>query len=168
MTSGEISTPSVSSVKSVFVANGNQVSEFNTGKLLTRHNSDGDLNPFTHQATDPALSFFVSSSSSFWHSRLGHPGHFDLVFLSSNKFISCNKIDHTSICQSCQIAQHKCLPFPTPCPLQSNLLILSKLTCRPHQFEATMASNITSLSLMISPVLYGYFHSNTNLKPMKR
>nr|KAJ0203463.1 hypothetical protein LSAT_V11C500260770 [Lactuca sativa] len=57
---GKISIPSVSSIKL----------DFNTGKLLTRHNSDGDLYPFTNQETAPTLSFFISSSSSFWHYRL--------------------------------------------------------------------------------------------------
>nr|KAJ0200378.1 hypothetical protein LSAT_V11C600301260 [Lactuca sativa] len=127
---GKISTPSVTSIKSVFVGNGNRVpvlgsghstlpypskpihlknilytpgivknlvsvrkftrdnfvsvefdpyglsvKDYKSGKLLTRHNSIGDLYPINDPTIAPSLSFFVSSNSSFWHNRLGHPGH---------------------------------------------------------------------------------------------
>ncbi|KAI3668990.1 hypothetical protein L6452_40208 [Arctium lappa] len=160
---GKLSTPCVSSIKSVFVDNGNQVpvlgsghailphpskplhlkdvlhtpnvvknlvsvrkfcrdnsvsvefdpsgffvKELKTGKHLTRHDSSGDLYPFTGHPTAPALSFSVSSSLPVWHFRLGH---YVMDFLSFNKHIFCNKIDESFFCQSCQIAKHKRLPF---------------------------------------------------------
>ncbi|KAJ9544319.1 hypothetical protein OSB04_024026 [Centaurea solstitialis] len=85
--------------------------ELKTGKHLARHNSSGDLYPFTNQANAPALSFSVSSSLPIWHFRLGHPGHYVMDFLHFNKHISCNKVDKSFVCQSCQIAKHKRLPF---------------------------------------------------------
>jgi hypothetical protein len=54
---------------------------------------------------------FLSSSSSVWHQRLGHPGDQVLKSLISNKFISCNKKDTTDICHSCHLGKHIRLPF---------------------------------------------------------
>lgn len=92
---------------------GFSIKELKTGKHLTRHNSDGDLYPFTNPTPASAFSFSMSTSSPIWHSRLGHPGNHVMDCLTFNKNLSCNKIDKSFVCNSCQIAKHKRLPFHT-------------------------------------------------------
>ncbi|GKB16156.1 hypothetical protein Tco_0850079 [Tanacetum coccineum] len=47
--------------------------DFLTRHILLRCDSSGDLYPVTKPSTIPAA--FVSTSSSTWHQRLGHPGN---------------------------------------------------------------------------------------------
>ncbi|GJW61760.1 ribonuclease H-like domain-containing protein, partial [Tanacetum coccineum] len=60
----------------------------------------GDLYPVTKPSTLPTA--FVSTSSSTWHQRLGHPGDDVLCSLTSRNFISCNKAKSTH--DACQLA----------------------------------------------------------------
>jgi len=70
------------------------VKDFQTGTLLMRCTSSGDLYPIpTSQHTTAALSppsTFAASSTELWHCRLGHPGAPVLNSLRGNKFLLCN------------------------------------------------------------------------------
>ncbi|KAI3797236.1 hypothetical protein L1987_32491 [Smallanthus sonchifolius] len=80
--------------------------DLKSGRILSRHNSTGDLYPFTssHLAC-------LTSSSNKWHNRLGHPGRQSLNYLSSRFFIPCNKDSTDHFCHSCQVSNSKRLPF---------------------------------------------------------
>ena len=93
---------------------GFSVKELDTGKIILRSNSTGDLYPFksTHGAsssTSPS-SVFLASSYSVWHYRLGHPGKVILDFLSSSNAIKCNK-NPSFFCHSCPLGKHIKLSF---------------------------------------------------------
>ncbi|GKD08721.1 ribonuclease H-like domain-containing protein [Tanacetum coccineum] len=72
-----------------FDAFGFSMKDFLTRHILLRCDSSGDLYPVTKPSTLPAA--FVSTSSTMWHQRLGHPRDEVLRSLSSRHFISCNK-----------------------------------------------------------------------------
>ncbi|GJR64496.1 ribonuclease H-like domain-containing protein [Tanacetum coccineum] len=84
-----------------FDAFGFSVKDFLTRHILLRCDSSGDLYPVTKLSTLPAA--LVSTSSTTWHQRLGHPGDDVLRSLSSRHFISCNKVKSTHICHACQL-----------------------------------------------------------------
>ncbi|GJR64493.1 ribonuclease H-like domain-containing protein [Tanacetum coccineum] len=92
-----------------FDAFGFSVKDFLTRHILLRSDSSGDLYPVTKLSTLPAA--FVSTSSTTWHQRLGHPGDDVLRSLSSRHFISCNKVKSTHICHACQLGKHVKLSF---------------------------------------------------------
>ncbi|KAJ9567043.1 hypothetical protein OSB04_003009 [Centaurea solstitialis] len=81
--------------------------DYKTRQPLIRCDSNGPLYPVTSSAPQ----VFLSSSSSVWHQRLGHPGDHVLKSLISNKFISCNKEETSAICHSCELGKHTRLPF---------------------------------------------------------
>nr|GFA44546.1 hybrid signal transduction histidine kinase M [Tanacetum cinerariifolium] len=89
----------------------------------------GDLYPVTKPSTIPTA--LLSTSSSTWHQRLGHPGDEVLWSLASRQFISCNKEKSSHVCHACQLGKHVKLPFhntpiltqsppPPPPPLQTD------------------------------------------------
>ncbi|GKC00803.1 ribonuclease H-like domain-containing protein, partial [Tanacetum coccineum] len=92
-----------------FDAFGFSVKDFLTRHILLRCDSSGDLYPVTKPSTVPAA--FVSTSSSTWHQRLGHPGDDVLRSLSSRHLISCNKERSPHVCHACQLGKHVKLPF---------------------------------------------------------
>nr|GEW67588.1 ribonuclease H-like domain-containing protein [Tanacetum cinerariifolium] len=57
-----------------------------------------DLYQVTKPSTLPVA--FVSTSSTTWHQRLGHPGDEVLYSLSFRQFISCNKAKSTHVCHA--------------------------------------------------------------------
>ncbi|GJT16309.1 ribonuclease H-like domain-containing protein [Tanacetum coccineum] len=78
---------------------GFSVKDFLTRHILLRSDSSGDLYPVTKSSTLPAA--FLSTSSSMWHQRLGHPSDEVLRSLVSRQFISCNKEKSSHICHAC-------------------------------------------------------------------
>nr|GEU88253.1 hybrid signal transduction histidine kinase M [Tanacetum cinerariifolium] len=72
-----------------FDAFGFSVKDFLTRHILLRCDISGDLYLVTKPST--LLAAFVSTSSTTWHKRLGHPEDEVLLSLSSRQFISCNK-----------------------------------------------------------------------------
>ncbi|GJZ21793.1 ribonuclease H-like domain-containing protein [Tanacetum coccineum] len=65
------------------------VKDYLTRHILLRCDSSDDLYPVTKPSTLPTA--FVSTSSSTWHQRLGHPVDEVLCSLTSRNLISCNK-----------------------------------------------------------------------------
>ncbi|GKA38552.1 ribonuclease H-like domain-containing protein [Tanacetum coccineum] len=92
-----------------FDAFGFSVKDFLTRHILLRCDSSGDLYPVTKPSTVPVA--FVSTSSSTWHQRLGHPRDDVLCSLSSCHLISCNKERSPHVCHACQLGKHVKLPF---------------------------------------------------------
>ncbi|GJY71481.1 ribonuclease H-like domain-containing protein [Tanacetum coccineum] len=88
---------------------GFSVKDFLTRHILLRCDSPGDLYPVTKPSTTPTA--FLSTSTSTWHQRLGHPGDEVLRSLVSHQFISCNKEKSPHICRACQLGKHVKLPF---------------------------------------------------------
>nr|GEW59397.1 ribonuclease H-like domain-containing protein [Tanacetum cinerariifolium] len=88
---------------------GFSVKDFLTRHILLRCDSSGNLYLVTKPSTLPAA--FVSTSSTTWHQRLGHPEDEVLRYLSSRQFISCNKAKSTHVCHACQHGKHVKLPF---------------------------------------------------------
>ncbi|GJS86199.1 ribonuclease H-like domain-containing protein [Tanacetum coccineum] len=92
-----------------FDAFGFSVKDFLTRHILFRCDSSGDLYPVTKLSNLPVA--FVSTSSSTWHQRLGHPGDEVLRSLTSRRFISCNKEKSSHVCHACQLGKHVKLLF---------------------------------------------------------
>jgi len=94
---------------------GFSVKDLQTGTLLMRCNSSGDLYPIpTSQhtaAAPPPPSTFAASSTKLWHCRLGHPGAPILNSLHRNKFLLCNKCCDDFFFQSCPLGKQIKLPF---------------------------------------------------------
>ncbi|KAI3746199.1 hypothetical protein L6452_08623 [Arctium lappa] len=92
-----------------FDPHGSSVKDYQSGQLLSRHNSSNRLYPLTYPVT--TATFFTSGTRDFWHDRLGHPGLPVLDFLSLNNIIPCTKRSRSLVCNSCQLSKHKRLPF---------------------------------------------------------
>nr|GEX92330.1 ribonuclease H-like domain-containing protein [Tanacetum cinerariifolium] len=92
-----------------FDAFGFSVKDFLTRRILLRCDSSGDLYPVTKSLN--LLVAFVSTSSSTWQQRLGHPGDKVLHSLTSRRFISCNKEKSSHVCHACQLGKHVKLHF---------------------------------------------------------
>ncbi|GJZ00090.1 hybrid signal transduction histidine kinase M [Tanacetum coccineum] len=92
-----------------FNAFGFSVKDFLTRHILLRCDSSGDLYLVTKSSNLPVA--FMSTSSSTWHQRLGHPGDEVLRSLNSRHFISCNKEKSSHVCHACQLGKHVKLPF---------------------------------------------------------
>ena len=95
-----------------FDALGFSVKDTQTGRVIHRCNSTGDLYtipaiPPTAGASSHAL---LAVSSTLWHQRLGHPAPAALQQLNKIHAVSCNKVDR-SLCHSCQLGKHTRLPF---------------------------------------------------------
>ncbi|GJU08395.1 ribonuclease H-like domain-containing protein [Tanacetum coccineum] len=58
-----------------FDAYGFSVKDYQTGRLLLRCDSTGDLYPVTQQPSSQTPVVLLSFSSTTWHKRLGHPGN---------------------------------------------------------------------------------------------
>ncbi|GJX55252.1 ribonuclease H-like domain-containing protein [Tanacetum coccineum] len=88
---------------------GFSVKDFLTRHIHLRCDSSGDLYLVTKPSFIPIA--LLSTSSSTWHQRLGHPGEEVLRFLVSRQFISCNKEKSSHLCHACQLGKHVKLPF---------------------------------------------------------
>ncbi|GJU47311.1 ribonuclease H-like domain-containing protein [Tanacetum coccineum] len=81
------------------------VKDYQTGRLLFRCDSTGDLYPVTEQPSSQAPVVLLSFSSTTWHRRLGHPGddvlrrkHAKLSFYNSESSVdSVFEIIHSDI-----------------------------------------------------------------------
>jgi hypothetical protein len=91
-----------------FDAFGFSAKDIPMGRMILCCNSDGDL--YTLPQSTPSSSALLAASSTLWHQRLGHLSPADLVRLNKNNLISCNKTG-SSLCHSCQLGKHTCLPF---------------------------------------------------------
>ncbi|KAJ9550050.1 hypothetical protein OSB04_022593 [Centaurea solstitialis] len=85
---------------------GFSLKDLKDGQLLSRHNSSGDLYPFT-----PPTALVATSTSAPWHDRLGHPGSTVLHYLSRFNSLKNNASVDSLVCNSCQISNSKRLPF---------------------------------------------------------
>ncbi|GJZ86934.1 ribonuclease H-like domain-containing protein [Tanacetum coccineum] len=123
-----------------FDAYGFSVKDFLTHHILIRCDSSSDLYSVTKLSTLPAA--FVSTSSTTWHQRLGHPGDEVLCSLSSHQFISCNKVKSTHVCHACQVGKHVKLPFHSSNSLvkQSFNIIHSELWTSPIPYPLHTSS----------------------------
>ncbi|GJX58289.1 ribonuclease H-like domain-containing protein [Tanacetum coccineum] len=92
-----------------FDAFGFSVRDFLTRHILLRCDRSGDLYPVTKPSPLPTA--FVSTNSTTWHLRLGHPRDEVLRSLTTRHFISCNKEKSSHVCHACQLGKHVKLPF---------------------------------------------------------
>ncbi|KAJ9561257.1 hypothetical protein OSB04_006417 [Centaurea solstitialis] len=83
------------------------VNDLRTGVTIMRCNSSGELYPVSnlHRSTSSPPVSLTTISSQIWYQRLGHPGNHIFSFL--------RKLRSHSLCSSCQIAKHVCVPFTT-------------------------------------------------------
>ncbi|KAJ9545538.1 hypothetical protein OSB04_025245 [Centaurea solstitialis] len=86
------------------------VKDLQTGRLLSRHNSSGNLYPVT-PPTLPPQACFLASTSLPWHDRLGHPGAQVLDVLSRRFNFPCNHNKNSKFCHSCHLSNSKRFPF---------------------------------------------------------
>ncbi|GKA61592.1 ribonuclease H-like domain-containing protein [Tanacetum coccineum] len=78
-----------------FNAFGFSKKDFLTRHILLRSDSSGDLYPLTKPSTTPTA--FLSTSTSMWHQRLGHPGD-ELPVHSSDSIVEhCFDIIHSDL-----------------------------------------------------------------------
>ncbi|GKD94776.1 ribonuclease H-like domain-containing protein, partial [Tanacetum coccineum] len=87
------------------------VKDYQTGRLLLRCDSTGDLYPVTQQPSSQTPVVLLSFSSTTWHRRLGHPGDDVLRRLESRNLISCRKSKLSALCHACQLGKHAKLSF---------------------------------------------------------
>ncbi|GJT02327.1 ribonuclease H-like domain-containing protein [Tanacetum coccineum] len=88
-----------------FDAYGFSVKDYQTGRILLRCDSTGDLYPVTQQPSSQNPVVLLSFSSTTWHRRLGHPGddvlrrkHAKLPFYNSKSLVdSVFEIIHSDI-----------------------------------------------------------------------
>ncbi|KAI3684681.1 hypothetical protein L6452_33906 [Arctium lappa] len=92
---------------------GFSVKDLNTGTIVTRCNSGGDLYPFASSSApqDTPPFSLAAISPTTWHNRLGHPGTSTFSFLRNSRLFPCNKGNDTHFCSSCSIGKHVRLPF---------------------------------------------------------
>lgn len=86
---------------------GFSVKDLQTGGLVMRCNSYGDLYPVTKPVnlkSSTSISLVVLSPQ-LWHHRLGHPGDHIFRMLRNNKSITCNKKTISHLCSSCEVAK---------------------------------------------------------------
>jgi len=132
--------------------------DYKTRQPLIRCDSNGPLYPVTSSAPQ----VFLSSSSSVWHQRLGHPGDHVLKYLISNKFISCNKEETSDICHSCHLGKHIRLPFVS----FDSVFVMFFILLTP-MFGLLLSLVIVVYVIMlyfliILLIIFGYSHSNKN------
>ncbi|GJX84979.1 ribonuclease H-like domain-containing protein [Tanacetum coccineum] len=94
-----------------FDAYGFSVKDYQTGRILLRCDSTGDLYPVTQQPSSQNPVVLLSFSSTTWHRRLGHPRDDVLRRLESRNLISCRKSKLSALCHACQLGKHAKLPF---------------------------------------------------------
>lgn len=92
-----------------FDPQGFSMKELQTGVLLMRCDSHGELYPVTTRAAPHYA--FSAFAPSLWHARLGHSGAPLFQFLRSNNDIQCNALDNKVLCPSCQSGKNVNLPF---------------------------------------------------------
>jgi hypothetical protein len=78
--------------------------------VILRCNSDRDLYTLPSSTPVATTHALIAASSSLWHQRLGDPAPAALAHLNKQHLIPCNKVAR-SICHSCQLGKHMCLPF---------------------------------------------------------
>lgn len=120
-----------------FDPRGFSLKDLQTGKIISHHNSNDALYAFTSLNTSRAT--LLSISSTFWHSRLGHPAGNIVDHLCLNSIISCNKstINTHLLFHSNQISKQKRLPF------FYYHFILYIVTFGHHQFQENLVTNTT-------------------------
>ncbi|XP_072147101.1 uncharacterized protein [Setaria viridis] len=103
-----------------FDSSGLTVKDLATRRPLLRCDSTGPLYslrfPASTSSASPSASsaaFAVTTSSTTWHRRLGHPGRDVLTQLSRSSDIPCPRAHDEHLCQACQLGRHVRLPFPT-------------------------------------------------------
>ncbi|GJW50266.1 ribonuclease H-like domain-containing protein [Tanacetum coccineum] len=128
-----------------FDAYGFSVKDYQTGQLLLRCDSTGDLYPVTQQPSPQTPVVLLSFSSTTWHRCLGHPGDDVLRCLESKKLISCRKSKLSALCHACQLGKHAKLPFYNS---ESLFLCLKSFTriYEHHQFRVKVELNIVLYS----------------------
>nr|GEU47082.1 ribonuclease H-like domain-containing protein [Tanacetum cinerariifolium] len=107
-------------------AYGFSVKDYQTGWILLRCDSTGDLYPVTQQPSSPNPIVLLSFSSTTWHRRLGHPRDDVLRRLELRNLISCHKPKLPALCHACQLAP------PTSPPQADTLLSHSSTTIPPQ------------------------------------
>jgi hypothetical protein len=97
-----------------FDPSGFSVKDLATRTLLARCDSSGPL--YTLQPTTVGMSpppVLVSTTSTTWHRRLGHPGSDVMTKITSSLDPSCSRGHFEGLCHACQLGRHTRLPFTT-------------------------------------------------------
>jgi hypothetical protein len=88
-----------------------------TGQILLQGPSRDGLYPISLSTSTPQVRKFaaflgVTASSKTWHSRLGHPAPpiFNKIKQLAHLPVT-GSTSHASLCEPCQVAKSKCLPF---------------------------------------------------------
>jgi histone deacetylase 1/2 len=86
-----------------------------TKKILLHGRSHGGLYPIPLSRASPAprrqASSSVKTTSSHWHHRLGHPTNNVVQTIVSQNNLVCSSNTQTSICDACQRAKSRQLPY---------------------------------------------------------
>ncbi|GJY80618.1 ribonuclease H-like domain-containing protein [Tanacetum coccineum] len=85
--------------------------DYQTGRLLIRCDSTGDLYPVTQQPPFQSPVVLLAFSSTTWNRRLGHPEEDVLRRLESSNLISRNKSKLSALCHACQLGKLVKLSF---------------------------------------------------------
>ncbi|GKD74092.1 ribonuclease H-like domain-containing protein, partial [Tanacetum coccineum] len=141
------------------------VKDYQTGRLLLRCDSTGDLYPVTQQPSSQTPVVLLSFSSTTWYRFMGHPGDDVLRRLESRDLISCRKSKLSALCHACQLE-----PRFTPCiflgyptnhrgyrclDLASNKIIISRHVRFDEDvfpFGNVTSSNKPTYDFLLSPI----------------
>jgi hypothetical protein len=93
-----------------FDAFGFSVKDLQTGTVLLRCDSSGELYPLRATADTQHHSLVVTTSSKLWHARLGHLSDSSLTRLLRSFPFTCTRLDDHS-CHACRLGKHVRLPF---------------------------------------------------------
>nr|GEZ44876.1 ribonuclease H-like domain-containing protein [Tanacetum cinerariifolium] len=120
-----------------FDAFGFSITDFLTRRILLRCDNSTDLYPVNKPSNLPAA--LVSTSSSTWHQRLGHPGDEVLRSLNSHPFISCSKEKSSHVFHAYQLGKRVKLPFHSSDSIvtkSSNVNLVRSMWLFKHKFHA--------------------------------
>lgn len=95
-----------------FDLNGFSVKDLRTQRTLLRSDNTGDLyHVFPTNKLSSQHSALLTATSTIWHRRLSHLNNQTLKSLLSSNALRCNKQDHTSVCDACQLDKQIKLSF---------------------------------------------------------
>jgi hypothetical protein len=94
-----------------FDPSGFSVKDLATRTPLARCDSSGPLYTFRPSSTGASPPVLVSTTSSTWHRRLGHPGPDVTTKLTSSLHPSCSRGRFEGLYHACQLGRHTHLPF---------------------------------------------------------
>nr|GEZ11371.1 ribonuclease H-like domain-containing protein [Tanacetum cinerariifolium] len=117
------------------------VKDYQTGRLLFRCDSTGDLYPVTQKPLFQTLVFLLSFNFTTWHKLLIHPGEDVLRRLELSNLISRNKSKLSALYHACQLERMKYHVTTTSPLLRSHVHALRDPNWKEAMYKARLVAN---------------------------